>query len=170
MQCQTLLSTHPSVWQWQLIPTQERLWWVTTLQGPHSMSFLHVGTAPFRIRKSSSFHCHLQACGPTIPKDCLSLTMYNGVCLQLGQNNPVPPSLEGKSKQTDEMGWDRAYTYLQQSVNHKSWIMISEYHYLYFCRMPNPSRYCVSVGWFRQCESRRLSTNERICDKTGQFI
>ena len=39
---------------------------------------------------------YFQACGPTIPKDCPSLTMYKGVCLQLGYNNPLPLFLEGK--------------------------------------------------------------------------
>ncbi|CAN9509075.1 unnamed protein product [Ophioblennius macclurei] len=38
------------------------------------------------------------ACGPTIPKDCKSITMYNGACIQLNaQNNfgsPLPSSLE----------------------------------------------------------------------------
>lgn len=42
------------------------------------------------------FYIYFQACGPTIPKDCSSLTMYNGVCLQLDYNNYVPLSLEGK--------------------------------------------------------------------------
>lgn len=28
-------------------------------------------------------------CGPTIPKDCESITMYNGLCLQIDQNNNV---------------------------------------------------------------------------------
>uniref|UniRef100_A0AAV2LIE3 VWFA domain-containing protein n=1 Tax=Knipowitschia caucasica TaxID=637954 RepID=A0AAV2LIE3_KNICA len=28
-------------------------------------------------------------CGPTIPKDCSSITMYNGLCLELDQNNTV---------------------------------------------------------------------------------
>ncbi|XP_005448389.1 integrin alpha-X [Oreochromis niloticus] len=35
-------------------------------------------------------------CGPTIPKDCRSITMYNGVCFQIDQSNtfgpPVPSS------------------------------------------------------------------------------
>uniref|UniRef100_H3DCM0 VWFA domain-containing protein n=1 Tax=Tetraodon nigroviridis TaxID=99883 RepID=H3DCM0_TETNG len=57
----------------------------------HSVSFLHVGTTTFRTKRSLDecfFNIYLQACGPTIPKDCPSLTMYNGVCLQLGSNNP----------------------------------------------------------------------------------
>ncbi|GLD71281.1 integrin alpha-M-like protein [Lates japonicus] len=37
-------------------------------------------------------------CGPTIPKDCRSITMYNGVCFQIDQSNrlgpPVPSSLQ----------------------------------------------------------------------------
>lgn len=41
-----------------------------------------------------------QACGPTIPKDCNSITLYNGVCIQIDKLNriggPVPSSLEGK--------------------------------------------------------------------------
>lgn len=47
-------------------------------------------------RQMNIFYIYFQACGPTIPKDCSSLTMYNGVCLQLGLPDPVPPSLEGK--------------------------------------------------------------------------
>ncbi|CAI5659028.1 integrin alpha-M-like isoform X2 [Oreochromis niloticus] len=35
-------------------------------------------------------------CGPTIPKDCKSITMYNGVCFQMDHSNrlvtPIPPS------------------------------------------------------------------------------
>ncbi|XP_023145572.2 integrin alpha-X-like [Amphiprion ocellaris] len=38
------------------------------------------------------------ACGPTIPKDCKSITMYNGVCFQISSQNrfgsPMPSSLE----------------------------------------------------------------------------
>uniref|UniRef100_A0A4W6G6B3 VWFA domain-containing protein n=1 Tax=Lates calcarifer TaxID=8187 RepID=A0A4W6G6B3_LATCA len=37
-------------------------------------------------------------CGPTIPKDCRSITMYNGVCFQIDRSNrlgpPVPSSLQ----------------------------------------------------------------------------
>ncbi|XP_042071716.1 integrin alpha-M isoform X1 [Haplochromis burtoni] len=37
-------------------------------------------------------------CGPTIPKDCKSITMYNGVCFEIDPSNrfgpPVPSSLE----------------------------------------------------------------------------
>lgn len=40
-----------------------------------------------------------QACGPTIPKDCGSITTYNGACLQIdpmdGVGAPLPPSLDG---------------------------------------------------------------------------
>lgn len=38
------------------------------------------------------------ACGPTIPKECNSITMYNGVCFQIVNRDtfgpPVPPSLQ----------------------------------------------------------------------------
>ncbi|XP_039992198.1 integrin alpha-D-like [Xiphias gladius] len=38
------------------------------------------------------------ACGPTIPKDCKSITMYRGVCFQIDRSDivqsPVPSSLE----------------------------------------------------------------------------
>uniref|UniRef100_A0AAZ1Y426 VWFA domain-containing protein n=1 Tax=Oreochromis aureus TaxID=47969 RepID=A0AAZ1Y426_OREAU len=38
------------------------------------------------------------ACGPTIPKDCKSYTMYNGVCFQIDQDNrfgpPIPSSVD----------------------------------------------------------------------------
>lgn len=47
-------------------------------------------------RQENIFHFCFQACGPTIPKACVSFTMYNGVCLQLGYNTIVPPSLQGK--------------------------------------------------------------------------
>ncbi|XP_071318507.1 integrin alpha-M [Trachinotus anak] len=38
------------------------------------------------------------ACGPTIPKDCRSITMFNGVCIQIDRSGvlqpPVPSTLE----------------------------------------------------------------------------
>ncbi|XP_019218190.1 integrin alpha-M isoform X2 [Oreochromis niloticus] len=44
-------------------------------------------------------------CGPTIPKDCKSITMYNGVCFQIDPSNtfgpPVPSSLEVCPAQVD---------------------------------------------------------------------
>ncbi|KAL3967669.1 antigen [Sarotherodon galilaeus] len=44
-------------------------------------------------------------CGPTIPKDCKSITMYNGVCFQIDPSNtfgpPVPSSLEVCPPQVD---------------------------------------------------------------------
>ncbi|XP_039870486.1 integrin alpha-M-like [Simochromis diagramma] len=44
-------------------------------------------------------------CGPTIPKDCRSITMYNGVCFQLGRHNrlgpPVPSSIQECRTQAD---------------------------------------------------------------------
>ncbi|XP_041830516.1 integrin alpha-M-like [Melanotaenia boesemani] len=33
------------------------------------------------------------ACGPTIPKDCKSITMYNGVCIQINTYNSFEPSV-----------------------------------------------------------------------------
>uniref|UniRef100_A0A3B4EVJ8 Integrin alpha-X-like n=1 Tax=Pundamilia nyererei TaxID=303518 RepID=A0A3B4EVJ8_9CICH len=43
-------------------------------------------------------------CGPTIAKDCKSITMYNGVCFQLDRYNrlgpPVPSSIQGNSKRS----------------------------------------------------------------------
>ncbi|XP_041818025.1 integrin alpha-M-like [Chelmon rostratus] len=45
------------------------------------------------------------ACGPTIPKDCNSITLYNGVCIQIDKLNriggPVPSSLEECRTQAD---------------------------------------------------------------------
>ncbi|XP_019739016.1 integrin alpha-M-like isoform X2 [Hippocampus comes] len=45
------------------------------------------------------------ACGPTIPKDCGSITMYNGACLQIdrmdGVGAPLPPSLDVCKNQAD---------------------------------------------------------------------
>ncbi|XP_070708468.1 integrin alpha-X [Pempheris klunzingeri] len=45
------------------------------------------------------------ACGPTIPKDCKSITMYNGVCFQIDSSDvfgaPVPSSLEECRTQAD---------------------------------------------------------------------
>ncbi|KAI3365698.1 hypothetical protein L3Q82_010762, partial [Scortum barcoo] len=45
------------------------------------------------------------ACGPTIPKDCKSITMYNGVCFQIDQSggigNSVPSSIEECRTQAD---------------------------------------------------------------------
>ncbi|XP_028287529.1 integrin alpha-M-like [Parambassis ranga] len=45
------------------------------------------------------------ACGPTIPKDCKSITMYNGMCFQIDNSNrfgsPIPPSLEECRVQAD---------------------------------------------------------------------
>uniref|UniRef100_A0A3Q4H2H9 Integrin alpha-M-like n=1 Tax=Neolamprologus brichardi TaxID=32507 RepID=A0A3Q4H2H9_NEOBR len=46
-----------------------------------------------------------QACGPSIPKDCRSITMYNGVCFQLDHSNrfgsPIPSSLQECPSQVD---------------------------------------------------------------------
>ncbi|XP_076615332.1 integrin alpha-M-like isoform X2 [Chaetodon auriga] len=45
------------------------------------------------------------ACGPTIPKDCQSITLYNGVCVEIDSSNrfgsSVPSSLEGCRIQAD---------------------------------------------------------------------
>uniref|UniRef100_I3KW14 VWFA domain-containing protein n=1 Tax=Oreochromis niloticus TaxID=8128 RepID=I3KW14_ORENI len=44
-------------------------------------------------------------CGPTIPKDCKSITMYNGVCFQIDRSNrlapPIPSSLQECLLQVD---------------------------------------------------------------------
>ncbi|XP_061564407.1 integrin alpha-D-like [Cololabis saira] len=45
------------------------------------------------------------ACGPTIPKDCRSITLYNGVCFEIAETDrvepPVPASIEECSTQAD---------------------------------------------------------------------
>ncbi|XP_041830519.1 integrin alpha-M-like [Melanotaenia boesemani] len=45
------------------------------------------------------------ACGPTIPKDCKSITMYSGVCIQIDKSNKfgssVPSSIENCRSQAD---------------------------------------------------------------------
>lgn len=45
------------------------------------------------------------ACGPTIPKDCKSITMYSGVCLEIDRagrvGGPVPSSIEECRTQAD---------------------------------------------------------------------
>uniref|UniRef100_UPI0037E8A9C6 integrin alpha-M n=1 Tax=Semicossyphus pulcher TaxID=241346 RepID=UPI0037E8A9C6 len=45
------------------------------------------------------------ACGPTIPKDCRSITMYDGVCFQIDRSNrvgsPVPSSTKKCQDQAD---------------------------------------------------------------------
>ncbi|XP_076743570.1 integrin alpha-M isoform X2 [Maylandia zebra] len=45
------------------------------------------------------------ACGPTIPKDCKSITMYSGVCFQINRSNrferPIPPSVKECPLQAD---------------------------------------------------------------------
>uniref|UniRef100_A0A7N8WV44 Integrin alpha-X-like n=1 Tax=Mastacembelus armatus TaxID=205130 RepID=A0A7N8WV44_9TELE len=45
------------------------------------------------------------ACGPTIPKDCKSITMYNGACFEIGSSNtigsPMPSSQEECRLQAD---------------------------------------------------------------------
>lgn len=45
------------------------------------------------------------ACGPTIPKDCKSITMYNGVCFHIDTQNrfgpPAPSSLEDCRTEAD---------------------------------------------------------------------
>uniref|UniRef100_A0A3B4X8S1 Integrin alpha-M-like n=1 Tax=Seriola lalandi dorsalis TaxID=1841481 RepID=A0A3B4X8S1_SERLL len=45
------------------------------------------------------------ACGPTIPKDCRSITMYNGVCFAIDPSNsfgpPIPSSLEDCRAEAD---------------------------------------------------------------------
>ncbi|XP_006805783.1 integrin alpha-X-like [Neolamprologus brichardi] len=43
-------------------------------------------------------------CGPTIPKDCKSITMYNGVCFHMDRSNtfgPIPSSLQACPPQVD---------------------------------------------------------------------
>ncbi|XP_030610790.1 integrin alpha-M-like [Archocentrus centrarchus] len=44
-------------------------------------------------------------CGPTIPKDCKSITMYNGVCFHMDRSNsygqPIPSSLQECPLQSD---------------------------------------------------------------------
>ncbi|XP_068162336.1 integrin alpha-M [Antennarius striatus] len=44
-------------------------------------------------------------CGPTIPRDCQSITMYKGVCMQVDRfdriGNPVPSSMEDCRTETD---------------------------------------------------------------------
>ncbi|KAL3967670.1 splicing factor U2AF 35 kDa subunit [Sarotherodon galilaeus] len=44
-------------------------------------------------------------CGPSIPKDCRSITMYNGVCFELDHSNrfgsPIPSSLQECPSQVD---------------------------------------------------------------------
>ncbi|KAL0984517.1 hypothetical protein UPYG_G00142500 [Umbra pygmaea] len=44
-------------------------------------------------------------CGPTIPRDCKTITTYNGMCLEIDSNleseSPVPSSLEDCPGQTD---------------------------------------------------------------------
>uniref|UniRef100_H2THW5 Integrin alpha-X-like n=1 Tax=Takifugu rubripes TaxID=31033 RepID=H2THW5_TAKRU len=73
-----------------------------------SCSALSVSLPDFAVNASfgltmttDSISGNTLVCGPTIPKDCASLTMYNGVCLQLGQKNPVPSSLEDCRTQAD---------------------------------------------------------------------
>ncbi|TWW81335.1 Integrin alpha-M CD11 antigen-like family member B CR-3 alpha chain [Takifugu flavidus] len=73
-----------------------------------SCSALSVSLPDFAVNASfgltmttDSISGNTLACGPTIPKDCASLTMYNGVCLQFGQKNPVPSSLEDCRTQAD---------------------------------------------------------------------
>lgn len=68
------------------------------------------------------------------------------------------------------MWLDRPYMYWQQSANHKSWIIISDNHFLYFYRLSYSSRHCISFGWFRQCEQCWFYHNERFCEKPGQFL
>ncbi|XP_041830491.1 integrin alpha-M-like [Melanotaenia boesemani] len=44
------------------------------------------------------------ACGPTVPKECLSITMYSGVCIEIGDDGfrqPVPSSIESCQTQPD---------------------------------------------------------------------
>ncbi|XP_051273640.1 integrin alpha-M isoform X2 [Dicentrarchus labrax] len=45
------------------------------------------------------------ACGPTIPKDCKSITMYNGLCFQIDRSNrvgsPIPSSLDECRSEAD---------------------------------------------------------------------
>ncbi|XP_061160677.1 integrin alpha-M-like [Syngnathus typhle] len=45
------------------------------------------------------------ACGPTIPNDCGSITMYNGMCFQIESSNdvnpPIPSSLDGCPSRAD---------------------------------------------------------------------
>ncbi|XP_042363353.1 integrin alpha-X-like [Plectropomus leopardus] len=39
------------------------------------------------------------ACGPTIPKDCKSITMYSGVCLQIDRSNKVSKPIPSSNKE-----------------------------------------------------------------------
>ncbi|XP_069011777.1 integrin alpha-M [Embiotoca jacksoni] len=55
--------------------------------------------------KSDDGTQNTMVCGPTIPKDCKSITLYNGVCFQIDNANqfglPVPSSAEGCPAQAD---------------------------------------------------------------------
>ncbi|XP_034716994.1 integrin alpha-X-like [Etheostoma cragini] len=39
------------------------------------------------------------ACGPTIPKDCKSITMYSGICLQIDSSNSIVNSMPSSNKE-----------------------------------------------------------------------
>nr|XP_061823736.1 integrin alpha-M-like isoform X2 [Nerophis lumbriciformis] len=77
-----------------------------------SCSVLEISAPNFAVNMSLGLTMTIDAasqntmvCGPTIPKDCGSITMYNGVCLEIDQWNrvgsPVPSSLTECRSQAD---------------------------------------------------------------------
>ncbi|XP_073345568.1 integrin alpha-M [Pagrus major] len=77
----------------------------TTSRSPLSCSKLPVPLPEFAVNTSLGLTMTIDpttqntlVCGPTIPKDCKSITLYNGVCVQIDSNNgvrgPVPSSPE----------------------------------------------------------------------------
>uniref|UniRef100_A0A8C8MMF8 VWFA domain-containing protein n=1 Tax=Oncorhynchus tshawytscha TaxID=74940 RepID=A0A8C8MMF8_ONCTS len=51
------------------------------------------------------YYSNISVCGPTIPRECKSITTYNGMCFEIDQSlnvkQPVPSSLEECPGQTD---------------------------------------------------------------------
>ncbi|KAM8730448.1 integrin alpha-M-like [Acanthopagrus schlegelii] len=83
----------------------------TASWSPLSCSKLPVALPEFAVNASLGLTMavdptqNTMVCGPTIPKDCRSITLYNGVCVQIDLNDrvggPVPSSLEGCRVEAD---------------------------------------------------------------------
>lgn len=101
MQCQNLQSTAPSEWQWHMTQPNNSLWLVDAfLLCVHVWLSINLSKKRNPIKTNQTWlGLFFQVCGPTIPKDCKSITMYNGICVWINQNdqreNFYPSSGEG---------------------------------------------------------------------------
>lgn len=114
-----------------------------------------------------------QVCGPTIPKDCKSITMYNGICVWINQNdqraNFYPSSGEGNfTACCHNYGSLVRHLIPLHGLTWKGllWGQPS----LLFHRMSGWGRHCFPHGRLGQCRLRRFQQNEGICYRFDSFI